>query len=260
MITRHTNNQPQIRHRIYCSLIPSFFLIFFLLLSNSTTSLLLCSPSFLLISPPATLPLSHRWPLSRRRSLSWSHRRPFSLSLSLCSRNDLNGDEEKIWTCCSPGLKWIVHRRRQWQEVLVTDDDDGGYVNRGSGGEKDSGDVGCSDRHWEREERSIKKCPSYSVGISIMPLVFQGNYTITLDVVFMSVFLCSFIISLILIPFILFLAPPSPSVQNQIFFFFFLSFMLQLEQQHHNGHLLVSHSGGLPSSQIRSSVVSPSQQ
>lgn len=50
------------------------------------------------------------------------------------------------------------------------------------------------------------------------------------------VFQCCLILLFILIHFLLFLAPPSPSVHNP---FFFLSFMLQL-QQHHNRHLPVS--------------------
>lgn len=94
MITRHTNNQPQIRHRIYCSLIPSFFLIFFSsslkqhyisppLLSLFSINLSSCnSPSLspvtvvssaiaLLISPATILPLPlvvlSQWSKWRRR-------------------------------------------------------------------------------------------------------------------------------------------------------------------------------------------------
>lgn len=55
----------------------------------------------------------------------------------------------------------------------------------------------------ERERsrgRSYKKCPSFLLVISIMPLDFDINYKTTPSVVFVLVFLCSIIISLVFLP------------------------------------------------------------
>lgn len=52
------------------------------------------------------------------------------------------------------------------------------------------GGGGCLLTEREVEEEPIKKSPSFLHVISITPLSFDGDYKITLDVVFVLVFLC----------------------------------------------------------------------
>ena len=72
---------------------------------------------------------------------------------------------------------------------------DGGWRREGGRRMVCGGGCGCSDGERKRRWFFFNKTPFIFAEISIMPLNFNGNYTIFPSVIFVYVFLCPFIIA-----------------------------------------------------------------